>query len=230
VRPLDHPLWTAIGAGVAGAVIAAVLLATGFLDRAGPPPPPPPTPGAASAFLTAWRAHLLGSWAVVQVEQRTFPSGSSVSFDIRSAQNPPDSLETEGGTASGRQGSTQFACATSPRTGRLLCRRVQSETTWEQYVDSYMAAVRAQISGPTALYGVAETGHGCFVFEAIVPPAHLPVLFGRSARYCIDATTGALISSTVDVVGAVDTLSTIDLHSPATASDLKLPAGATFGS
>jgi len=230
LRPLDHPGWAAVAGGVAGAAVAVALGLAGLLQRPAPSPPPPVTAAAATDFLAVWRAHLLASWAVVQVERRTFASGSSVTFEIHAAQRPPDSLEIEGTTISGRQGSTDFACATSPRTGRLLCRKVESAVTWEQYVDSYVAAVRAQISGPDALYGVARGGHGCFVFEPIVPPANLPVLFGRGARYCFDAPTGALVSSTVEVVGAVDTLTTIDLHAPATTSDLKLPAGATFGS
>ena len=229
MRPLDRPGLAAAAGGVAGAVIAAVLGVTGLLDRAPPAPPPPATVSAASAFIAAWRAHLLASWSVVQVERRTFPSGQSVSFEIRSAQRPPDSLETAGGTVSGRRDSTEFACATSPRTGHLLCRQVAGDQTWAQYVDSYVAAVTAQVSGPHALYGVARAGHDCFVFEPIVAPAKLPVLFGRGARYCFDPPTGALVSSVVDVVGAVDTLTTIDLRSPATASDLALPAGATFG-
>ena len=229
MRPLDHPGWAAVAGGLAGAVIAAAVSLAGLPHRPTPAPPPPVTASAASAFLDVWRAHLLASWSVVQIERRTFPSGSSVSFEIHSAQRPPDSLETAGGTVSGRQGSTQFACATSPRTGHLLCRKVASGVTWQQYVDGYVAALRAQITGPRALFGVAAVAHDCFVFEPIVTPAELPVLFGRGARYCFDAPTGALVCSAVNVVGAVDTLTTIELRSPATTSDLVLPAGATFG-
>jgi len=229
MRPLDHPGWTAVVGGLAGAVIAAVLGVAGLLDRGSPSPPPPASASAAQDYVAAWRSHLLASWAVVQEARRTFPSGASVGFEIHSAQRPPDSLEIESSTISGRQDSVRFACATSPRTGRVLCRKVAAGTTWDQDVDASVAAVGAQVIGPHALYGVAETGHGCFVLEAVVPTAEIPVVLPRGARYCFDGATGALVSSRVQVVGAVDTLTTIDLHAPATASDLALPAGATFG-
>ncbi len=215
---------------VVGVAVAAVLLATGAFDRAAPARPRPLTtpPDGAAAFVAAWRAHRLASWSVDEVDARSFPSGATIRFEIHEAQRPPDSIRLAGGTASGRRGSTEIGCATPEGSSHPICRLSPAAHTWAEDVDTEVAALTRIVEGPGAIYRVTALGGGCYQFETRVPAAQLSVLFGRSARYCLDARTGAVVSSRVVVVGAVDTITTTDVHAPATDADLALPKDATF--
>jgi hypothetical protein len=221
---LDRPILTAALVGAVGVVIAAAIVITGFR----PARKQPPVPDAAAAFVTAWRAHLLASWSVDEIQQRTTSGGTTVRFQIHVAQRPPDSVEVAGGTVDARRGSTLIACATPPGGDHPVCRLSPTTRTWDQEVDIQIAALRTVLQGRRAVYRVVGTGRDCFRFDLTAPAATLPVTFGRGASYCLDPRTGAVRSSTVRVVGAVDAIATVRAHAPATAADLALPATATY--
>jgi hypothetical protein len=222
---LDRPILTAALFAALGVVIAGAILIAGGSRSARQPPP---VPDAAAAFLAAWRAHLLASWSVDEIQQRTTAAGATVRFQIHVAQRPPDSVEVAGGTVDARRGSTLIACATPPGGDHPVCRLSPTTRTWDQEVDVQIAGLRTVLQGPRAVYRVVGAGRDCFRFDLTTPAATLPVTFGRGASYCLDPRTGAVRSSTVRVVGAVDAIATVRAHAPATAADLALPATATY--
>lgn len=231
-RLLDHPARAgALGAAV-GAVVAALLVLAGLPARPHPAAPPAPSPDAAARFLAAWRAHLLGSWSVQEVGQRTTSTGATIRFQVHQAQRPPDSVEIGGNTVSARRGSTLIACATPLGSRRAVCREAPAPRTWEADAAAELAVLESAVSGPRSEYVVAALGGGCFALTLrdprYQPPANTAVRFGRHATYCLDARTAALRSTTVDLGTSVDTTTSVELHAPATDADLALPGGAVY--
>ncbi len=233
-----------------GAVITAALAAGGALPSVAPVPSAasgapvgtggvpgagasvPGSPGGgssgpATAFVAAWRAHLGSSWAVDEIDERTAASGAVIRFEIHRAQDPPDSLVLGNGTVAARRGPTELACGPGTGTG-LACRSAPARLSWAQDVDAQVAALDAELFGPRAVYRVSAAGQGCWTLSLAVPSAAVPVVLGLGATYCLDTATWALRSSVVHRVGAVDRVTVVSAHAPATAADLALPPGAAF--
>jgi hypothetical protein len=224
----EHPLWCAFGGAVVGALIVAVLGVAGALpSSSGPAVSAPAGVSPAAAFLAAWRTHLMASWSVDEVDARTTTAGATVRFQVHEAQDPPNSVLIGNGTVAARQGATELACGPASGGRPYACRSAPAPLTWQQQVDRDVAGLRAELEGPGAYFAVRATGPGCWAFDLVKPPQAVPVALGRGATYCIDPATGTLRSSEVRRVGAVDRLTVTAAHSPATAADLALPAGAS---
>ena len=216
----------ALGLGLSGA-----LPAPGPAGHPGARPSPAPATGAAARmapadqFLAAWRAHLMASWAVDEIEQRTTTAGATIRFEIREAQAPPDSIVIGNGTVAARQGQLDVACGPGTGGQAYACRSAPAPTTWQQDVDRQVAALRAEVEGPDAYYSVQAAGDGCWSLSLARPSQAVPVVLGRGATFCLDPRTGALRSSEVQRIGAVDRVTVVAVHAPATAADLALPPG-----
>ncbi|GAC1532088.1 MAG: hypothetical protein NVS3B12_09210 [Acidimicrobiales bacterium] len=192
------------------------------------PEPVVTSPKAAADFLVAWRAHLLASWSVDQVEERTTAGGATLRFTLHEAQRPPDRVRLGGGATEARRGFTLVACAVPPQGDHPVCRQAPTRRTWRDDVERDMAALRTLVEGPGALYGVLAPSPGCWDLVLRRPEESVPVVLGRGSQYCLDLTTGAVLSSRVQRIGAVDRVTTVARHAPATDADLALPADATF--
>lgn len=223
----DHPVWCAIGGGVAVAVTVVVLTVTGALPRSSGPSGRA-SASAGAAFLAAWRAHLMASWSVDEVVERTAASGAKVRFQVHEAQDPPDSVSIGNGTVAARRGATQVACGPGTGASTYACRSAAAPVSWQQSVDQQIAGLKAEVSGPRPYFSVHQSGAGCWAFHLVVAPEAVPVVLGRGATYCLDLVTGALRSSEVQRVGAVDRVTVVSAHAPAKAADLALPAGVTL--
>ncbi|HVM67616.1 MAG TPA: hypothetical protein VMU14_22270 [Acidimicrobiales bacterium] len=182
-------------------------------------------PGVAERFLAAWRAHLMASWSVDEVDVRTTTSGSTLRFDVHDAQAPPDAVLVGNGTVSARRGGVQLACGPGRAGQPYACRSVPTALPWAQDVDRQLATLRAEVEGPAAFYTVHDAGPGCWSLVLVKPSAEVPVVAGRGATYCLDLATGALRSSEVQRVGAVDRVTVTAAHAPAGPADLALPSG-----
>jgi hypothetical protein len=224
---LEHPGWSAAVGAVAGVALAVVLGVAGWLPSSSSSPPAAGPPDPATAFVAAWQAHLMGDWSVDEVDQRTAATGATISFQIHHAQAPPDSLETGGGTVAARQGDQEVACGPGSTGNGYVCRSAPAPRSWRQEVELEMVGLRAAVLGPEAVFSVNDDGPGCWTLSLRVPAVTVSVLLGRGATYCLDPTTWALRSSVVHEAGAVDRVTTVVTHAPATPADLALPAGAT---
>jgi hypothetical protein len=229
VRVGEHPLWCAAGGAVLGALATMGLALAGALPSAPRPGAPGGAPSAADGFLSAWRAHLMASWSVDEVDTRTTAAGARLSFDVHDAQAPPDSLLVGNGTVSARRGDVELACGPGRAGQQYACRAARAARSWAQDVDDQVAALRADVEGPLAFYRVEGAGAGCWSLVLVKPAQAVPVVAGRGATFCLDPGTGALRSSEVDRVGAVDRVTVVRAHAPAGAADLALPAGVGSG-
>lgn len=223
---LDHPGWSAAVGGVVGLVVVAVMVG---LEPPAPSPPPGPTAQAATDFLSAWRAHLLASWSVTQIDTRVTTAGATLRTPVHEAQRPPDRVREGGVAVEARRGSTLVACAVPPGGDHPVCRQAPATQTWAQATDAEMALLTRLVTGTRPVYAVTARPGGCFDLTLLRPPDSVPVSLGRGSQYCLDPTTGAVLSSRVQRVGAVDTVTTTEVHAPARDSDLSLPPDATFG-
>jgi hypothetical protein len=170
----------------------------------------------------------MANWSVDEIDERTTTSGAVVRFQIHSAQAPPDSVLVGNGTVAARRGSVQLACGPGAGGVGFTCRSAAAPLTWQQDVDRQLAALASEVSGTRAVYNVTAGVSGCWSLVLKVPSAVVPVVLGRGATYCLDAATGVLRSSVIERVGAVDRVTAVSFHSPATTADLALPAGATI--
>ena len=231
MRLRDHPVRWAVGAAALGGLAALGMALSGALPSTGPALPHPVAastsdPAAAEAFLGAWRAHLMGSWSVDELDERTTTAGKRISFEVHDAQSPPYSVLVGNGTVAARQGELQVACGPGSRGQPYACRSVPAARTWAQDVDQQLAALRADLVGPGAVYAVRAAGAGCWSL-VLLHPAQTSVIAGRGATFCLDLATGALRSSEVQRDGAIDRVTVVTTHVPATAADLALPTGAS---
>lgn len=226
----ERPALAALAGALAGAVIAAGLVAAGLPARPRHRAAPVESDGA--AFVALWRTHLLSSWSVDETGERVTATGASLRFRVHIAQRPPDSVEIASATVAARRGSTLIACATPAGGAHPVCREAPATLTWQQHADAEMAVLRQAVTGPASEYLVQALGPGCFGFTLrdprYRPPANSAVTFGRRATFCVDAHTGAVLSSRVDTGTRVDTFTATRVHAPATDADLALPADAVY--
>ncbi|GAC1542232.1 MAG: hypothetical protein NVS3B12_30160 [Acidimicrobiales bacterium] len=227
-RLLDHPSWTAALSALLGVSVCGFLFAADIPAASRRAEPVMTSPKAAADFLVAWRAHLLASWSVDQVEERTTTSGATLRFTLHEAQRPPDRVRLGGGATEARRGFTLIACAVPPQGDHPVCRQAPTRRTWRDDVERDMTTLQGLVEGPGSVYGVLAPSPGCWDLILRRPQESVPVVLGRGSQYCLDLATGELLSSRVQRVGAVDRVTTVARHAPATDADLALPADATY--
>src|SRR4029077_13046921 len=133
----------------------------------------------AEAFLAAWRAHLMASWSVDEVDERTTPWGATLGFAVHEAQSPPDSVMVGNGTVSARRGQVQVACGPGAKGQPYACRTAPAPLSWEQDVDRQVAALRAEVGGPGPSSAAQRAGPGCWTRVRPQPSQDVPVVLGR---------------------------------------------------
>jgi len=182
-----------------------------------------PADGAARAdFLDAWRRSRLSTWLVVLRFERRTSAGRRLTSEVRIAQRPPDRLATGLGSIDARRHGRRLACTTGPR-GALQCRDGGPAPPYGQEVDRELALLRGYLSGPDPLYRVRVEGGGCYRLELLVSMPAPP--YGRRARFCFDAATGAPVASEVDRAEATDRQQAIQVRATVGDADLAPPAG-----
>ena len=88
-------------------------------------------------------------------------------------------------------------------------------------VATQMSALQPYVSGPQALYVVAQVA-GCFQLTLRLPGYPIPP-YGGSAVFCFDPSSGAPAGSVVVRNEGTDRTRVVAVHSPATDGDLSVP-------
>src|SRR5205085_338607 len=140
------------------------------------------------AYLAAWRRRQLGTWRVVLRWERQ-AGGSRLDDQIRITQRPPDRLSVGAGSVDARQDGRRLACAAG-EDGRLRCRDAGPAPAYDGQGGRAEAVLRAELSGPQALYDVSGAGPGCYELRLRFACFPAP-RYGRRARFCYDRSTGA---------------------------------------
>ena len=206
-------------AALAGAVVG--LVATLLLARAlGPedhdPAPPQPSAAAAEAFLDGWARHRTETYVAEGTFTRTLDGQTALQSAVRTAQRPPDRLEVQPGSATGRRDGRRIACA-AEEDGSLSCRTGETVGPYEDAVEREVTILREQVLGPRRLYDVTAED-GCFTLDLVAAFPAAP--YGSRARFCFDDATGALRSSRVERGRAVDSIEVNTIRTSVTDEDL----------
>ena len=205
-----------------GLTAALLVLAACTSHHPSPPPSPAAERRAATAFLTAWKRSLTGTWAVDAVFERRIGT-KRITFDVHEARRPPDHLRTAGGTVEGRVNGRVVACTTGAD-GALTCRDGGVAPPYDDDVDKEMATLSGYFAGSAPLYRAAAQGRDCF--ELVLRRTILAPPYGESSRFCFDARTGAPVQVEVRKKGSVDVTRTTAVRANPTAADLTPPGAA----
>jgi len=203
--------------GVAATAAVAATWSRGEPTRSTPHAPP----DAGATYIADWRRSQLGTWKVVLRWDRT-AGGSQLEDEIHIAQRPPDRLTEALGSVDAQRGDRRLACAAGAD-GHLRCRDAGAAPPYTQDVAAGEAVLRQQLVGPQRLYDVAATSAHCYEFRLRVTYPAPP--FGRHARFCFDAETGAPTLRDIDRAEGRDVQEAVSVSPQVTDADLAPPPG-----
>ena len=154
----------------------------------------------AEQFVEAWERSRMGTYVASGTFERTSSvTGARVASKDVVAQLPPRRLHRQLGGVDGRDDDRSVFCPV-PSAGEIgpsVCRLGEpGGPTFRESVMTEIAALRAMVTSPGALYTVAETSAGCFSLKQIRVEPRAP--FGIRARFCFDPLTGARSASRVE--------------------------------
>ena len=206
------------GVLVGGLLVAVLVLTRPEAERV----QPGPTRASAEAFLAAWRLSRTGTFVTAGTYTRIVDGRPALAAATRTAQRPPDRLVSGAGSIQGRIDGRRLGCALATG-GGASCRQGESVGPYGDAVDDELSILVSQVLGPGRLYDVSDDGPGCFVLRlgrAIAGPP-----YGQQARFCFDATSGAMVASRIDRGRAVDVVEVGEVRVDVTDADLRPPTG-----
>lgn len=154
-----------------------------------------PSPGAASAFIDAWRSMRTGTWTIDETFVRSAGQGRSFTGQIHEAQRPPQRVKAAFGTKTIELPGKTIVCAADTGDAQGLCRAADTDVTYDQSVQTDIDAIQKLVQGDYAPYLVAQASQHCFV---LTPRGTLvSSTWGQKASFCFDASTGALQNSEI---------------------------------
>jgi hypothetical protein len=214
-----------IGWALVGCYAAALVIATVTTEDAALRPGARPDDGTvAEEFVEAWeRARLATFVRTGTFERRSDVTGSSISSEDVLAQRPPQRLHRQLGGIDGRDDRRALTCPSPPEGSppEACTLSEPSGPSYDEDVAREVAALHALVAGDAPVYAIGRGGDpGCFelVQRRIEPRAP----FGREARFCFDAATGAPANSRVEYEGGiVEVVVVTDLRSDVTDADLR---------
>jgi hypothetical protein len=207
------------------AFAAALVVATLTTDHADQRPGDRPDDGtAATSFIAAWeRARTATFVRTGTFERRSDVTGSVISSEDVLAQRPPQRLHRQLGGIDGRDDRRALSCPSAPDRSRPSGCTLGEPTgpSYEEDVAREVAALETLVAGRAPVYAVGRAPEaGCYelVQRRVEPRAP----FGREARFCFDAATGAPTNSRVAYEGGiVEVIAVSDLRGEVTDADLE---------
>lgn len=175
---------------------------------------------AVDAFLAAWRASRLGTYAIDTHFERSSPDGGRLEAEGRIVQRPPDRLVEQFGGVDGRLDGHLLVCATDPA-GAYRCTPGAAAPDYGAKVDEELATLASYFTGAKPLYRVTGDGHGCFRLALALDFPSPP--YGTSAQFCFDGETGAPVRTEIVGDDVVDVTTATDVRGSVTAEDLRVP-------
>ena len=195
-----------VGWVVVGCYAAALVAATVTTDHTALRPGDRPDDGAAAAaFIDAWeRGRNATFLRTGTYERRSDVTGSAISSEDVLAQRPPRRLHRQLGGIDGRDDRRTLSCPSTP-SGDPPADCTLGDPGGPSYaedVEREVAALQTLLGGPTPVYAVgAGPEPGCYELVLLRVEPRAP--FGREARFCFDAATGAPTNSRVAYEGGI---------------------------
>jgi hypothetical protein len=187
------------------------------IDRSGEPV------GAVNRFIAAWEASREGTFvASGTFERRSEVTGSRIGSEDVLAQRPPRRLHRQLGGVEGRDDDRLIVCP-APAAGAAEEPCTLGEPGGPTYADSVareIAGLHSIIGGANPVYTVQADGTDCFALAQVRVEPRAP--FGRRARFCFDAATGAPSANRVEYDGGiVEVLIVTEIRPDVTDADLR---------
>lgn len=187
---------------------------------------------ASEALLEAWERHRTATYAATTRFTRTGPSAELV-FDGRRVQRPPDELVVSLSESELRLDDQIHRClgdADRTTVGDIRCVGPSPGVPHDERVLTELQALAGWVHADDALYTVRRvadvappTWPDADCFELALARAYPIPPYGRSARFCFDDATGALVDTEVVYDGGiVETTRVVELNPVVTDDDLRL--------
>lgn len=136
-------------------------------------------------------------------------------------QRPPDRLERQGKAVTGVLGGRRVSCVVDP-TGSVRCHDGGASPPYAASTTQQIADLTSEVGGPAPVYLVTRDGTACFRLRLAYVIAAPP--YGRSARFCFDAATGAPTLQESELNGVTDQRQFTAVRPSVDEVDLRLPA------
>jgi hypothetical protein len=212
-------MWGAMAGIVTGSAIAAGLIAGGVL----PIPVHRDETDASADFVAAWERSRRGTFVVQSDFRRTLADGRTLYSVTELVQRPPDRITRQFGGIDGAVNGHPVVCSTD-QNGAFRCfEGTQTVPRFDDQLQSEVDNLRSYFAAPRPaappLYRVIHApDDGCF--ELFEQRAYPNAPYGRYARFCFDADTGAQrsferrleanVRETIDAVSINPTVVTSD--------------------
>lgn len=181
----------------------------------------------ADRFIAAWETSRTATFLTSGTfERRSKVTGSRIASEDVLAQRPPQRLHRQLGGIEGRDDDRLLVCPAVPDDeggGDVAATCELGEPGGPTYAESVVAEVtglRTLVGGADPLYTVGLDADGCFALDQTRVEPRAP--FGRRARFCFDAATGAPAASRVEYDGGiVEVLVVTEIRAEVTDADLR---------
>jgi hypothetical protein len=207
-------------AGIAvGSVIAVVLVAGGALRV----PVERDWSDASSDFLTAWERSRTGTFVVDSDFRRTMADGRTLFSSSQLVQRPPDRILRQFGGIDGQIEGHPIICSTDQKGTYSCTTGAMTVPSGESALATELDTFRSYFTTPDPpLYRVIHApDDGCF--ELIQQIAYPDPTYGRYAKLCFDAATGAMRSLERRLDGGVvEVLDAVSIRTDVTGNDFNL--------
>ena len=213
------PILAALAGIVVGSVIAVVLVAGGALRV----PVERDWSDASADFLTAWERSRSGTFVVESEFRRTLADGRTLFSSSQLVQRPPDRILRQFGGIDGQIGGHPVICSTDLTDNFSCITGSMTVAPFDESLHEQVETFRSYFTTPDPpLYRVIRAPEdGCFeLIQQIVYPD--PV-YGRYAKFCFDAATGAMTTFERRLEGGVvEILEAFEVRTEVTGNDFSL--------
>ena len=154
-------------------------------------------------FVAAWERSRQATFVRSGTyERRSEQTGATITSEDVLAQRPPQRLHRQLGGVNGRDDRQAIVCPAEPDGESAECTLGRpAGPTYDEDVASEVAALRTLVEGASPVYAVERVDDACFALAQLRAEPRAP--FGRDARFCFDAATGAPTDSRVRYAGGI---------------------------
>ena len=219
------PIAATLAGIVVGSAIAVGLVAGGALRV----PVERDFTDASADFLAAWERGRTGTFVVDSEFRRTLADGRTLFSSSQLVQRPPDRIVRQFGGIDGQVDGHPVICSTDQNDNYSCITGTMSVPPADEALQTELDTFRSYFTTPDpALYQVIHAPEdGCF--ELIQQIAYPDPTYGRYAKMCFDAPTGALRSLERRLDGGVvETLVAFDIRTEVTGNDFNLDQDEDF--
>lgn len=178
-------------------------------------------PEATQSFLDHWERSREATYAATTVFTRERGDEASLRFDGVRVQRPPDELVVSFSDSELHRDDEVFRCVGGVDDKDFRCFGPTAGATHEERVRSELEVLGSYFADTPPLYEVTETIDACYRLDQVRPHPVAP--YGRTATFCFDESTGALLRADLAFDNGVkERTEVVELDPVVTDEDLRL--------